>query len=273
MARPRKQTVDYFPHYCDHKKTMFVLEQRYGNNGYAFWFKLLELLGKTEGHFLDVNNSADWEYLTSYTKLDPEICTEILDLLSRLAAIDEELWEDKIIWSQNFVDGIADVYKNRRVETPARPDNYRQKPHTGVVSTDRNPQSIVEETKKKVEETTPEGNVTVSIPIDEVLEYYNTHRGNMPEAVKTTEQRKSAVKGRIKDYSLEDIYTVIDKALASNFLQGENENAWTANLDWLLKPSSFIKVLEGNYDNREKKEKMPLVYQRLMEMEGENEST
>ena len=45
MARPRKQTVDYFPHYCKCGRTIFILENRFGNDGYAFWFKLLEILG------------------------------------------------------------------------------------------------------------------------------------------------------------------------------------------------------------------------------------
>jgi len=48
MARPNKQGVDYFPHFVNHGKTMFILEEKFGNNGYAFWFKLLELLGKEE---------------------------------------------------------------------------------------------------------------------------------------------------------------------------------------------------------------------------------
>lgn len=67
MARPKKQTVDYFPHSCVHKKTMFILEQKYGNDGYAFWFKLLEMLGSTEGHFLSLKNGMEWEFLIAKT--------------------------------------------------------------------------------------------------------------------------------------------------------------------------------------------------------------
>ena len=47
MARPKKQTVDYFPHIIKQGKTMTILENRFGNDGYAFWFKLLEILGST----------------------------------------------------------------------------------------------------------------------------------------------------------------------------------------------------------------------------------
>ena len=49
MSRPRKAVVDYFPHYVNHGKTLFILEQKYGNDGYAFWFKLLEMLGGSDG--------------------------------------------------------------------------------------------------------------------------------------------------------------------------------------------------------------------------------
>ena len=51
--RPKKAIVDYFPHFVSHGKTMFTIEMKYGNDGYAFWFKLLEILGSTENHYID----------------------------------------------------------------------------------------------------------------------------------------------------------------------------------------------------------------------------
>lgn len=149
MARPKKKTVDYFPHSCTHGKTLFIIEQKYGNDGYAFWFKLLEFLGDTDGHYIDLNDEMVQEFLQAKTSLSKEMCNEILDLLAKLKAIDAELWEHKIVWSQNFVDGISDVYKNRRVETPSRPSFYIQKPATADISTDENPQSKVKESKVK----------------------------------------------------------------------------------------------------------------------------
>lgn len=128
MTRPRKQTVDYFPHYCHHGKTMRILEQKYGNNGYAFWFKILELLGSSEGHYINCNDLTAWEYLQSISLLEENICFEILDLLARVQAIDAELWASKIIWSDNFVQGITQAYRNRTSDIPKRPDFLRQKP-------------------------------------------------------------------------------------------------------------------------------------------------
>lgn len=111
MARPKKRTVDYFPHYCRHKTTIFILEQRYGNDGYAFWFKLLEMLGNSDGHSIDCNNLHNWEFLIANVRLSEEKSLEILNLLSKLQAIDHELWEGKIIWSDKFIEGIKDAYQ------------------------------------------------------------------------------------------------------------------------------------------------------------------
>ena len=39
----------------------------------------------------------------------------------------------------------------------------------------------------------------------------------------------------------------------SSFLKGQNNRNWTITFDWLIKPNNFIKVLEGNYDDKENK--------------------
>lgn len=157
MARPKKHTVDYFPHTCVHGKTLYILEQKYGNDGYAFWFKLLEMLGSSKGHYLDLSEEATYVFLQAKTRTNEELCSEMLDLLCKLGAIDIELWKQKkIIWCQNFVDGIADVYKNRRIETPEKPNFsfYKEKPSKDAVSTADNPQTKVKESKEKESKTT-----------------------------------------------------------------------------------------------------------------------
>jgi hypothetical protein len=126
MTRPRKAVVDWFPHSCTHGKTIFVLERKWGIAGYTFWFKLLELLGQTEGHFINFKDPQIREYLQAYTHADN--AEEILSLLATIDAIDSELWIDiRIIWSQNFTDGVAEAYRHRKVTVPIKPDNPRKK--------------------------------------------------------------------------------------------------------------------------------------------------
>ncbi len=143
MARPKKQVVDYFPHTCTSGKTIFILEQKWGNDGYAFWFKLLERLGITEGHFLDLNDEPEFLYLQSVAHMEPDVCNEILDCLSNINAIDKELWQTRrIVWSQNFVDGLADLYSRRKVDTPTRENAIGVKPLDNF--------EISEEEKRKI---------------------------------------------------------------------------------------------------------------------------
>ena len=123
MARPKKQTVDYFPHDCDASegRTLTIVESKYGNDGYAFWFKLLQLLGKTPGHYYDFNAPADWEFLLAKTRVEEDMANSILTTLVELDAIDRELISQKIIWCQHFVDNIADAYSRRQADLPLRP--------------------------------------------------------------------------------------------------------------------------------------------------------
>ena len=159
MTRRRKQTVDYFPHSCDHGQTIFILEQRFGNDGYAFWFKVLELLGKSEGHFLDCRKPNTWHYLTSKTLVDEKKAGEILDLLSELEAIDSELWnKNKTIWSDNFLKGLAFAYRNRGVSIPVKPVIYTEESGISGTTTTKNPQSKVKERKgKDIKDIAPPG--------------------------------------------------------------------------------------------------------------------
>ncbi|MDH5560194.1 MAG: DUF4373 domain-containing protein [Deltaproteobacteria bacterium] len=121
MTNQNKNRVDYFPHYIHHKKTLFILEDRFGNDGYAFWFKLLELLGNSDGHFLELSKTTHRRFLSAKTKMKEARCFLILDLLAELEAIDVDLWGEKVIWSQNFIEGIADVYIKRNDVLPSKP--------------------------------------------------------------------------------------------------------------------------------------------------------
>ena len=213
MARPKKRTVDYFPHQCNHGKTMFILEQKYGNDGYAFWFKLLELLGTTEGHFLHLENSADWEFLQAKTRLYGDKCREILDLLARLDAIDRELWEcHRVVWSQNFVNGIASVYKNRGIEIPSKPSFYAQKPSDGGVSTPENPQSRVEESR--VEDS------TICAPSDAQDE--NGNLGESVEAEQVTAKPRAPFKSHLQEQRFDEFWAQYPKKRS----KGQAERAW-----------------------------------------------
>ncbi len=123
MARPQKQTVDYFPHdaHAAEGDTLTALQNRFGNDGYAFWFKLLEKLAATEGHVIDCHNPVKWQTFIARMRVTELRGVEIMNLLVEMQAIDAELWQERLIWCDNLVRNVADVYKNRRRQLPLKP--------------------------------------------------------------------------------------------------------------------------------------------------------
>ena len=78
---------------------------------------------------------------------------------------------------------------------------------------------------------------------------------SLPKIISIDKARKATVKARLKEYSFEDIITVFKKVEQSDFLTGrisaDKQRPFKASFDWIMKPSNFIKILEGNYDNRQ----------------------
>ena len=136
MARPTKTSVDYFPHMTHSGKTIAILEARWGNDGYAFWFKLLELLGDSSGFSFNCNRSADWEYLLSKTRVTEPVARAILDKLAEVEAIDAACWQQNIVWSDNFCRNLEPVFEKRKGQKPQKPEFPQPKPAAGDISAD-----------------------------------------------------------------------------------------------------------------------------------------
>jgi hypothetical protein len=94
-------------------------------------------------------------------------------------------------------------------------------------------------------------NIDESIDIySEYLNYWNTQvaGGAVPKIRSLTKTRNTHLKNLLKTYSKDDIIEVFTKVRQSKFLSGRN-GKWRATFDWTIKPSNFIKVLEGNFDD------------------------
>jgi hypothetical protein len=118
----RKQTADYFPHFAYKGRTLTVLESKWGCAGYTFWFKLLELLCSSDGHFYDCSKRTNMSYLAITAMTDEDTALEILTLLADMGKIDAPLWKEKqIIWCQSLVDRLSSLYAKRTTSIPKKP--------------------------------------------------------------------------------------------------------------------------------------------------------
>lgn len=183
MSRPVKATVDYFPHVVKHGETMFILEKCFGNDGYAFWFKLLEILGSKDGHYYDLNDPHNIEYLSAKTGIPDDKVLEILDKLALLESIDRELWVEKIVWCQNFVDNLKEVYAKRRIPLPKRPTPKRQLEHVEVSGAETlssgDNRGIYhqsrEEKRKEEERKEEESKPVVVVTLSDAIDFYKNN--------------------------------------------------------------------------------------------------
>lgn len=127
-------------------------------------------------------------------------------------------------------------------------DNYNEKGNDNESETD----------SVSYNEQTANGNASVrknplspSESVKKTIDIYHQICGNFSRITAITHERTRAVESLLSRYSEAEIKTMFEKASKSDFLNGVNQRSWKANFDWLINESNFLKVLEGNYDNRE----------------------
>lgn len=273
MARPRRMTVDYFPHFVKYGRTICILEAKYGNDGYAFWFKLLEILGEADGHYYDCRKAANWEYLQAKTHTTAETAESILATLIDLDKVDAELWREyRVIWVENFVSNLEDVYRTRNTSLPEKPSFLRENPTEDDIFSEKTPEkeSFLRENptettfspRKRAKEKESKEKERIENPSCEgmrarVREVFGLICSSFPEVDEAfLKAHKVKLDLRIKEMGDDWEKTFADvcrKMEASDFLKGQNGSGWKASFEWLIQNGeNWRKVLKGNYDNAEK---------------------
>lgn len=259
MARPKRQTVDYFPHFVKGGRTIFILEDRFGNDGYAFWFKVLEILGEAEGHFYDCSNGSNWAFLLAKTHLTEEEANNIISVLIDLGKIDAELWAAKrILWVDNFVKNLSEVYRTRHSDLPLKPCFEPENPVKEEVITEKTEVqegfSTGKHTKEK--ESKGEERKEKKYPYQGICDLWNSICVSLPKIAKLTEARKQKIRSRLDEFGcqpeewLTTAETLFRRVQASDFLTGRKTD-WKASFDWVFdNGKNWVKVTEGNYDNK-----------------------
>ena len=89
-----------------------------------------------------------------------------------------------------------------------------------------------------------------SVNSQKVVDSFNKTCTSLPQVRSLTDKRKRAIKLILKKYSLKELEMVFKKVEDSDFLNGNSDKWSGATFDWIIKESNFIKVMEGNYDDK-----------------------
>ena len=107
----------------------------------------------------------------------------------------------------------------------------------------------------KIQES--EKDFSPKVDFAKIIDLYHSICKSYPRILKLSDDRKRKVEIRFLDEMKGDfalLETVFKKMEASKFLRGDNPRGWKATFDWLFtNAKNWVKVAEGNYDNRDEK--------------------
>ena len=166
---------------------------------------------------------------------------------------------------QGLADTEADSIADSGADTnkDAYKDNIKNnKEEYNTSDTNVSLYSIQEDKNIKKEEDTPVSSKKDSADLSFVLDLWNSYaKRNVPKVRSLTQARRDKVKLRVKEMGgIEKAKEILDacfkKISESDFCTGAN-GKWAANFDWFFRSEEiWLKVLEGNYDNRQAKSRV-----------------
>jgi len=237
MARPRKEGMDYFPHDTDasNDEKIEALRAMYGNDGYAFYFILLERIYRTPGAELDLSRQPIKAALINKMMLTPERFEEMLQTAFDIKCFDEEVYREKLILTSNGI-------KRRAEEVNGLRERWRNKKKKGTASPvfqGENPEETGErkENKSKV-------NINSSSSIADAIDFFGENIHLMPTPFEIDE---------IKQWANQMSPEVILEAMKEAVLNGKKTMSYINGIlrNWHTAGITTMEALEAHRRDRE----------------------
>lgn len=222
------------------------------------WFKLLCLAGKqnNSGVFMMGKIAYTDKMLATIFRMKEATVTMALNTFEQFGMIEIV---DGIITIPNWgKHQTLDAYEKKKARDRERIARKRAEQKALIAmspdkSPDKSPDVAVPEEDKE-EDKEIERDIK-RIDYQQIADMYNETCVSFPKIKSLSDSRKKAIKARLNTYSVDDFKNCFEKAESSDFLKGGNDRNWTATFDWLIKDTNMAKVLEGNYDKKEKPSK------------------
>lgn len=266
MGRNKKYGLDYFPFDIDLFQDIRIRKLIKYQSGKAITvYALLLCIIYKDGYYVRWDKELPF-IISEQTGFEEAYVLEVINSCLKLGLFNEELYtSDGILTSK----GIQERYKKicdlcRRnseiseftlISSEEKPISSEEMPINSAKST----QSKVKKRKENITVDSNESTVCATcqphderIDYSELVKFFNEKTQGVFGVIRMplSDKRKGMINARIKTYGKETFAQMIQKALNSDFLKGQNKNGWRASFDWLIKPTNFEKVISGNYDNK-----------------------
>lgn len=266
VGRNKKYGLDYFPFDIDLFQDIRIRKLIKYQSGKAITvYALLLCIIYKDGYYVRWDKELPF-IISEQTGFEEAYVLEVINSCLKLGLFNEELYtSDGILTSK----GIQERYKKicdlcRRnseiseftlISSEEKPISSEEMPINSAKST----QSKVKKRKENITVDSNESPVCATcqphderIDYSELVKFFNEKTQGVFGVIRMplSDKRKGMINARIKTYGKETFAQMIQKALNSDFLKGQNKNGWRASFDWLIKPTNFEKVISGNYDNK-----------------------
>lgn len=193
----------------------------------------------------------DKKQLDSEASEDMQKHTNVCKSMQMHANAQIAMHNDNVYVNDNVYDNVDvnDVSKETNILEPSKEASMQSFSEKNVCAAEE-PQKSSEKKKSK------KGEIDYAAIKDYWNEQHDKTNSAMRRLTLMTENRKEAIRGRLKDCKgdISKIYLAIDKAMASDYLNAGH--SW-ASYDWVMTRKYFPKVLEGNYDNTKPASQQP----------------
>lgn len=244
----------YFSHDSNARNDTKILAMRsdYGIAGYGMYWIIIETLRDESDYKLSLKPYTI-KALAMQMNLDIETVNKFID-----DCINQyELFEidGDYFWSESLcrrMEKLDDIREKRKVAINKRWDKQKNSDEIQA-QYNSNTNELQNDTKKsRVEQSKLNKNKKEEYEENAqiILDLYHEYLPMLPKVKKLTPQRISYINKRIDDYSFQEVEAMLIEASKSDFLTGKSKD-WKASFDWLMNPNNFLKVLEGNYSNKE----------------------
>ncbi|WP_352406276.1 Lin1244/Lin1753 domain-containing protein [Petrimonas sp.] len=262
--------TNYFSHDSNSRndEKLLAVRMRLGAEGYGVYFMLLERL-REESDYMSIK---DYNMIAFDLRVDSKTIKSVVEEFGLFVFTDD----GKYFYSESFNSRmkLKDESKQKRSEAGKKgmKSRWKSEKDNNVINTDNN--DITKDKKNitsKVKESKVKEIISTDVDIPEsekqasrtqidykkLIEFFNSETKGVFGEVRypLSSKRQDSIRARIREHGKEAFAEMIKKASNSDFLKGNNSTGFQATFDWLIKPTNFPKVLEGNYDNRSKENK------------------
>lgn len=262
----------------DDEKVLLIESMPAADSIIVIWFKLLCLAGKNNnsGVFMLNDRIAYTEEMLA-TIFRRDINTvrlalktfenygmiEIINNVITIPNWSKHQTLDQIEERKNYMKDYMKKYREKQKQLASGEEKCKDnsKPNGKVNSKVNNKSNVNSlegdiDIEEDIEEEVDKDNNSISkdilssTKVQLIMDKWNSLGLNQLKAISPDTKRHGMLKKRIKDYGIDAVINAIESIKDSDFLMGRAKD-FIITFDWFIKPNNFVKVMEGNYLNKE----------------------